>query len=90
AAQRQFGLSIDGEGRKSVRRRVRRAANRGGIVALVMPRILDILLSSAALLVLSPVMIACAIAVRLSSPGPVLFRQARLGLGGKPFQFLKF
>lgn len=55
-----------------------------------MPRIFDFLISAAALLVLSPVMIACAIAVRISSAGPVLFRQARLGRGGKPFQFLKF
>ena len=55
-----------------------------------MPRILDILISAISLLVLSPLLAACAIAVRLSSPGPVLFRQARLGRGGQPFQFLKF
>lgn len=55
-----------------------------------MPRILDLLLSAIALAILSPVMIACAIAVRVSSPGPVLFRQARMGRGGRPFGFLKF
>lgn len=33
---------------------------------------------------------ACAVAVRLTSPGPVLFRQERVGLGGQPFTVLKF
>lgn len=50
----------------------------------------DILGASVALLVLSPVMLAAAIAVKLSSPGPVLFRQQRAGLGGRPFAFYKF
>lgn len=35
-------------------------------------------------------MAAIALAVRLDSPGPALFRQTRLGLGGKPFELLKF
>lgn len=55
-----------------------------------MPRLLDIVISALALVLLSPVLIACALAVRLSSRGPILFRQYRLGLGGRPFQFLKF
>jgi len=46
--------------------------------------------SLAAILLLSPVLIAAAIAVRLSSPGPLLFRQARLGKDARPFQILKF
>ena len=39
---------------------------------------------------LSPVMLAAAIAVRMTSPGPVFFRQQRAGLNGRPFTMLKF
>lgn len=42
------------------------------------------------LLAMSPVMLAAALAVRLSSPGPVLFRQQRAGLNGRPFTMFKF
>jgi lipopolysaccharide/colanic/teichoic acid biosynthesis glycosyltransferase len=55
-----------------------------------MKRTIDIAFSAAALLALSPVLAAIAVAVKLSSPGPVLFRQRRLGLLGKEFEFLKF
>ena len=55
-----------------------------------MKRLLDLLLSSAALLLLSPVMVLCAVLVRLSSPGPALFFQKRLGLHGRPFFVWKF
>ncbi len=53
-------------------------------------RCFDIAGSATALLLLSPVMLAAALAVKLSSPGPVLFRQQRAGLGGRPFTFYKF
>jgi exopolysaccharide biosynthesis polyprenyl glycosylphosphotransferase len=43
-----------------------------------------------ALLILSPVMLAATIAVKLSSPGPVFFRQRRVGRDGRPFDMLKF
>ncbi len=55
-----------------------------------MARIRDLLIASALLLLLSPLLAACALAVRRSSPGPVLFRQRRLGLHGRPFWLLKF
>lgn len=55
-----------------------------------MARIRDLLIVSALLLALSPVLLLCALAVRRSSPGPVLFRQRRLGQGGEPFILLKF
>lgn len=42
------------------------------------------------LILLSPIMLAAALAVRLSSPGPVFFRQQRAGLNGRPFTMLKF
>lgn len=53
-------------------------------------RCVDVVGSASALLLLSPVMLAAAAAVKLSSPGPVLFRQQRAGLGGRPFTFYKF
>ena len=50
----------------------------------------DILGSAIMLLLLAPVMLLIALGVRLSSPGPVLFRQERVGLDKRPFQMLKF
>ena len=48
------------------------------------------MLSAAAILLTLPVLLALALAVRLGSPGPALFRQGRLGLGGRRFEVLKF
>jgi lipopolysaccharide/colanic/teichoic acid biosynthesis glycosyltransferase len=55
-----------------------------------MARIRDMLIASLLLLVLSPVLLLCALAVRRSSPGSILFRQRRLGLHARPFALLKF
>jgi len=55
-----------------------------------MKRALDIAVSVLALLALSPLLGVLAVLVRLSSPGPALFRQTRVGLGGKDFTLLKF
>jgi exopolysaccharide biosynthesis polyprenyl glycosylphosphotransferase len=57
---------------------------------LVMKRVLDILVSAIALVLLSPVLVAAALAVVLTSRGPVLFRQQRVGRFGRPFHMLKF
>ena len=53
-------------------------------------RLLDIVLASAGLLALSPMLLVVAIAIKLTSKGPVLFRQKRVGLHGAEFSFLKF
>lgn len=50
----------------------------------------DIFLAGFGIIVLFPVWIIAAIAVKLSSHGPVFFRQERMGLGGRPFFILKF
>ena len=50
----------------------------------------DVAASAAGLLALSPLLGALALGVRLSGPGPVLFRQERVGRGGQPFTMLKF
>ncbi len=53
-------------------------------------RSIDIVLGGVALLVLSPLMGVLAIIVKLSSPGPVLFLQERVGFNGRPFAIIKF
>lgn len=53
-------------------------------------RFVDIIVSLFALLVLSPVMLACVIAIKLDSKGPAIFCQKRVGKGGKLFNFYKF
>ncbi len=55
-----------------------------------MKRAFDLCMSSAVLLVTSPLLVAVAIAVKLSSPGPVFFRQVRLGRDAEPFMVIKF
>jgi lipopolysaccharide/colanic/teichoic acid biosynthesis glycosyltransferase len=54
-----------------------------------MPRIFDIATALLALLVLSPVLLFAAIAIKLGSRGPVLYRQRRVGLEGREFEMLK-
>jgi exopolysaccharide biosynthesis polyprenyl glycosylphosphotransferase len=53
-------------------------------------RFIDIVLSLMALIFLLPVYLILAIAVKLSSKGPVFFTQERIGLNGKPFQIIKY
>ncbi len=53
-------------------------------------RIGDLFVSAAAIVCLSPVLLAIALAVRLDSPGPCLYRQERVGLHGKLFRIIKF
>jgi exopolysaccharide biosynthesis polyprenyl glycosylphosphotransferase len=53
-------------------------------------RVIDIVGSIVGLILFSPLFLASALFVKLTSPGPVLFRQERLGLYGKKFTFLKF
>jgi lipopolysaccharide/colanic/teichoic acid biosynthesis glycosyltransferase len=56
----------------------------------VAKRLIDLVGASAGLMVLLPVLLLTAALVRLTSPGPALFRQLRQGAGGRPFWFLKF
>jgi exopolysaccharide biosynthesis polyprenyl glycosylphosphotransferase len=68
--------------------RVRRAPFRS--VSWQVKRLGDVLASGLALVALSPVLAACAIAVRLEGGPGILFRQVRVGLDGAPFELLKF
>ena len=57
---------------------------------LALKRLMDIVLSGAALAVLWPVLLIVALAIRIDDPGPVFYRQVRVGRGGKTFRIFKF
>ncbi|HYJ00298.1 MAG TPA: sugar transferase [Thermoleophilaceae bacterium] len=54
-----------------------------------MNRALDVLIAGLALALTSPLLAICALAIKLTSPGPVIYRQQRVGLDGEPFDLLK-
>lgn len=60
------------------------------LAALALKRLIDIAGSAAALVVLSPVLLAVTIAIRAKDGSPVFFRQTRVGLHGRPFSVVKF
>ncbi len=57
---------------------------------IVVKRVMDAVLSLIGIIVLSPLLALIALLVKLSSPGPVFYRQERCGLNGRPFGMLKF
>ena len=57
---------------------------------LAAKRAMDIVISAAALCVLWPVLLLIALAIVVDDPGPVFYRQVRVGRGGKPFRIFKF
>jgi exopolysaccharide biosynthesis polyprenyl glycosylphosphotransferase len=59
-------------------------------VRLLIKRVIDVVLAGAALVVLAPVMVLIALLIRVTSPGPAIFRQERCGLNGRRFTFYKF
>jgi len=56
----------------------------------IVKEILDIVGSTILLVCLSPLFLICAILIKIDSPGPVFYKQTRIGKGGKPFTLLKF
>jgi exopolysaccharide biosynthesis polyprenyl glycosylphosphotransferase len=56
----------------------------------VLKRALDVVVASVTLVILSPVLVAIAVAVKLDSRGPVLYRHERVGKGRKPIEVMKF
>jgi exopolysaccharide biosynthesis polyprenyl glycosylphosphotransferase len=59
-------------------------------IKLLVKRLTDIAIAAAGLVMLAPFVAAVAILIRLTSPGPVIFRQVRCGLNGRRFLFYKF
>jgi exopolysaccharide biosynthesis polyprenyl glycosylphosphotransferase len=59
-------------------------------VQLMIKRALDVSIAAAGLVILSPFMLLIGLLVRITSPGPVIFRQVRCGLNGRRFTFYKF
>jgi len=57
---------------------------------MISKRVFDFLLSAAGLIFLSPFFLLIAILIKLDSPGPVFYRQTRIGRGGQPFRIHKF
>lgn len=61
-----------------------------GGVRTAVKRLFDLVCSSLLLVAASPIMVLAALAIRLDSAGPIIYRQERVGLGGKSFMCLKF
>ncbi len=59
-------------------------------LARVVKRAFDLVLTVPALILLSPLLVAIGIAIRIDSPGPIFFRQPRMGRGDEVFEMLKF
>lgn len=59
-------------------------------VLLFIKRATDVVLASVALVALAPLMVLIGLAIRITSPGPVIYRQVRCGLNGRRFVFYKF
>lgn len=60
------------------------------VPSLLVKRVFDVVAAALALLVLAPLVALIALAIRLDSPGPIFFRQQRVGLGGRRFTMWKF
>jgi lipopolysaccharide/colanic/teichoic acid biosynthesis glycosyltransferase len=60
------------------------------IVVVMGKRLFDLMLAGAGLVLLAPVFVLIALAIKLDSPGPVFYRQQRVGRGGAPFRIHKF
>lgn len=56
----------------------------------VVKRVMDFIIALCALIILSPVMLVVAIIIKVTSPGPVFFKQKRIGKDGKVFEIYKF
>jgi exopolysaccharide biosynthesis polyprenyl glycosylphosphotransferase len=59
-------------------------------LGLALKRVIDLTIAAVGLIVLSPLFLGIAVAIRLSDGSPILFRQVRVGLHGRPFSVVKF
>jgi len=77
-------------GRLAFEARLVQRARAASLRATFAQRVFDVVVASAALVASAPLMAGAALAVRLTSRGPVIFRQVRVGQRGRPFTCLKF
>jgi exopolysaccharide biosynthesis polyprenyl glycosylphosphotransferase len=84
----RFGYGTVGEYSRS--RSSREGLLHGRLYRAYVKRPLDVIGSLLGLVLLSPLFLIIAILIRLDSPGPILFRQTRIGKDGRAFQFFKF
>jgi len=83
--------SIEARNSRAFRLKIKMAAwNLAIRVAYLTKRLVDIMVSSLAILALSPLMIGVALAIKLESKGPIIFKQIRVGRNGRHFDFYKF
>jgi len=68
----------------------RPVAREGQSAYEVAKRVVDVFVAAALIVLLAPVMLVAAAVVKLTSPGPAIFKQTRAGLGGRPFTMYKF
>jgi undecaprenyl phosphate N,N'-diacetylbacillosamine 1-phosphate transferase len=69
---------------------LRKSPDLGAMLYLLLKRLFDLLVSCLLLVILSPLLVGMAVAIRLTSRGPAIFRQERAGRNGRPFTFYKF
>ena len=84
---KELSARTHGNSRRSLRLRAWRFTVRS---SYAVKRLMDIVGSGIGLILLSPVYATIALAVKLSSPGPVIFSQTRVGCNGRHFKFYKF
>ena len=86
----QFGrIDLDSLQAPHLVQAIQRATG-GSAAAKFMQRAFDIVAASVLLFLTAPLMLLTALAVKLDSPGPVIYSQSRVGLAGRPFTILKF
>ena len=84
------GLSNGGQFRQTLHNLVAQDFDEVSKHGYRLKRWLDVIGASALILMLSPLMLLVALLVAVTSPGPIIFKQMRLGTGGVPFPFYKF
>lgn len=83
-------LPVTGSAETTSHARAETLVARSGFYVRFGKKLFDFVAAAAGLVIAAPLLLLCAIAVRLESRGPIFFRQWRVGQNGKPFQIIKF
>ena len=82
--------SLDQLGGSTTVGRTSAARSSAGLVYRTLHRTVDVVLSATLLVLLLPVFLVCALAIKLESPGPVFYKATRVGWRSRPLRLLKF